>query len=379
MLLKYGARNFFCFKEGIEISLELGPQCPKAISRGNSVANLLCIKGANASGKTNALKILGFLNFFCCNSFSAKPDAKIAVDSFFNNDYPIDIYCEFIFNNVQYLYELSLTPKAIISEKLSRKVKRFVPIFERKENKLVFCIREFADLEEVKLRTNASIISSGFQYEVPCIEPMYTFFGSIILNVNLTGKVDFSGDYRSISKYYHENPDVFKTALTILKECDLGIFDIKIHSLEEEDGKEYYYPVFLHDTKAKNNWLLFQSQSLGTQTLFRTIPYYLFVITHGGILVMDEFDTDFHPHMLPRIVRYFDKEDINKKNAQMLFSTHNTDILEFMGKYRTVFVNKESSESYGYRLDEIPGDIIRNDRPLTPLYNLGKIGGVPRI
>ncbi|TOA04168.1 hypothetical protein CGK40_02880, partial [Vibrio parahaemolyticus] len=40
-------------------------------------------------------------------------------------------------------------------------------------------------------------------------------------------------------------------------------------------------------------------------------------------------------------------------------------------------VNKEDGESYGYRLDEIPGSMIRNDRPITPLYVSGKIGGVP--
>ena len=94
---------------------------------------------------------------------------------------------------------------------------------------------------------------------------------------------------------------------------------------------------------------------------------------------MDEFDTDFHPHMLKKIVSYFDDEKLNVHNAQMLFSTHNTNILEYLGKYRTVLINKESSESYGYRLDEIPGDIIRNDRPIAPVYNSGKIGGVPRL
>ncbi|KKK80146.1 hypothetical protein LCGC14_2826400, partial [marine sediment metagenome] len=147
----------------------------------------------------------------------------------------------------------------------------------------------------------------------------------------------------------------------------------------EADDVEYYFPVFEHDVRIKENKLTYHYQSLGTQTLFRSMPYYLYALSNGGVLVMDEFDTDFHPHMLKKIVSYFDDEKLNAKNAQMLFSTHNTDILEYMGKYRTVFVNKESSESYGYRLDEIPGDIIRNDRLIAPVYNSGKIGGVPRI
>jgi hypothetical protein len=42
-------------------------------------------------------------------------------------------------------------------------------------------------------------------------------------------------------------------------------------------------------------------------------------------------------------------------------------------------VNKENTESYCYRLDEIPSDILRNDRLISPAYNQGKIGGVPKI
>jgi len=379
MLLKYGARNFFCFKEGIEISLELGAKCPKSISRGNSVSNLICIKGANGSGKTNALKILSFLKSFCCDSFNSKPEDEISIDSFFFNDDPIDIFCEFIFNNTQYRYELSLTTKKVISEKLLRKVKRLSPVFVRESNKLVYCIKELSDLNNVKQRTNASLISSAHQYEIRGLFPIYQFFRSFTVNVASSGRIDFSLDYKEISKYYYDNPGIFKTAIEIIQECDLGISDIKIREFKDDDENIYYFPIFLHDTKSKRNFLIYQSQSLGTQTLFRTIPYYVYVLNYGGILVMDEFDTDFHPHMLSKIVSYFDNAEINVKNAQMLFSTHNTDILEYMGKYRTVFVNKELSESYGYRLDEIPGDIIRNDRLIAPVYNSGKIGGVPRI
>jgi AAA15 family ATPase/GTPase len=125
--------------------------------------------------------------------------------------------------------------------------------------------------------------------------------------------------------------------------------------------------------------LPYYAQSLGTKTLYNTIWYYIIALEAGGILVMDEFDIDFHPHMLQSFVNYFDDAKTNKQNAQMIFSTHNTDILKYMGKYRTVILNKEDSESYGYRLDEIPGDIIRNDRSIISVYNSGKIGGIPRI
>jgi AAA15 family ATPase/GTPase len=379
MLLKYGARNFFCFKEGIEISLELGPNCPESTSRGKSVSNLLCVKGANGSGKTNVLRILSFLNHFCCHSFNNKPEEMISVDSFFFNSKPIDIYCDFISNATQYHYELSLTAKKVISETLSRKVNRLSPVFERKTNKLIYCIKEFNELKKIKLRSNASLISSAHQYEVKRLLPVYKFFGLITANIGMHGPIEFSGDYRNISDYYRQNPKILKAAIALIKDVDLGITDIKIRSLKEENGQKYYFPIFVHDANVTNNTLTFHSQSLGTQILFRILPYHIYALMYGGVLVMDEFDTDFHPHILERLVSAFDSEQVNTKNAQMIFSTHNNGILEYMGKYRTVLTNKESSESYGYRLDEIPGDIIRNDRPLAPLYNSGKIGGVPRI
>ncbi len=379
MLLNFGARNFHCFKEGTEVSLELSANCPENISRGNKVSNLLCVKGKNSSGKTNLLKIMAFLKHFCCSSFSYKPDENISAYSFFLNDDPIDIFCDFLIDNVNYEYEVKFTKDSIINEKITRKVKRSSTIIERKGNDIVVCVDEFSDLKKYKYRKNVSLISTAIQYDSDSIKPLYTFFDSIITNINWAGKYDFSQDYEKISEHYHNHPEVLKAAIEVIKECDLGITDIVIRDLDNNEGEKVYFPIFHHDAEVENNCLTYHYQSLGTKTLYKTIPYYLFALHVGGILVMDEFDTDFHPHMLPKIISYFDNEHFNKKNAQMLFATHNTDVLEYMGKYRTVILEKESSECYAYRLDEISGDIIRNDRPLIPVYNSGKIGGVPKI
>ena len=67
MLIKFGAKNFFCFKEWAELSFE-------SAHKDENATSVLCVKGANASGKTNALKILSFLSHFCTDSFSEKPE-----------------------------------------------------------------------------------------------------------------------------------------------------------------------------------------------------------------------------------------------------------------------------------------------------------------
>lgn len=379
MLLKFGAKNFFSFKEGFELSLELGAKCPISISKGRPTSNLLCVKGTNASGKTNALKVLGFLSYFCCDSFNEKPEEEIEIASFFNNEDPTHLFCNFQIDDTIYIYELVLTEKGIISEKLQRKKKRLSPAFERKYNKIVYCTEDFSDLKNIKQRSNASIISTANQYEARSISQIYDFFNSITANVGAFGKIDIALDYRSISEFYNNHRDVLSEAIRIIKSADLGISNIEINVSKQESGADYYFPTFDHDAEVEQNWLTFHDESLGTQTLYKTLPYLIKILKSGGILVLDEFDTDLHPDILQLLISYFDNEDINVNNSQIIFSTHNTEILEFMGKYRTVIVNKDSSESFAYRLDEIPGDILRNDRLIVPIYKSGKIGGVPRL
>lgn len=379
MLLRYGAKNFYCFKEGMEISFELTSSCPNTISKGRSVSNLICVKGANGSGKTNALKVLSFLKDFCADSFNNKPDKDILIYSFFDNKDPIDLYCEFKIEGIEYIYELSLTREHIVSESLARKKKKITPIFKRKGNELIHVIKEFSELNKMKLRTNASIISTANQYDFSEMAPVYSFFSIILSNIDWSGRNDFPTDHQLISKYYCEHPTVLNFSTSIIKKCDLGISDISILSRKDENENNIYFPIFKHETDISPNTLTYFNQSSGTKELFSILPYYKLILDAGGVLIMDEFDINLHPHILPLLIRLFDDDESNPHHAQMIFSTHNDNILDYMKKYRIVLVNKEKSESYAYRLDEIPGDILRNDRPIGSIYNAGKIGGVPRI
>lgn len=108
VLLEFGLKNFFCFKEGISISFKLDSNCPSNISQGRNFTTILGIKGANGSGKTHALKGLAFLSDFCTDSFSNKPEDLITIDSFYDNAQPSELYAEFSINDITYLYESAL-------------------------------------------------------------------------------------------------------------------------------------------------------------------------------------------------------------------------------------------------------------------------------
>lgn len=375
MILKFGAKNFYSFKEGFEVDLTLN----KKNSEEKNFINVLAIKGANASGKTNVLKALDFIVSFVKNSFSnIKPDEKIIIYPYFKNDEPIEMFIVFSKDNVEYKYELSLTNDKVISERIYKKEKRWTKIIWRDLDK-IDSIFEFKEIKSIKLRSNVSFLSMALQYDIDSIKLLAELF-NISTNVTAFGRKEHLLDYNIVSKIYHENEKAFGFMKNILKNSDTGIYDVKIFvRVDEETNKTIYFPIFEYMINGEIRGLTYNEQSSGTKSLYsQLIDYYLSLVL-GEALVLDEFDINLHPDLLPMLVELFENEEINKNNAQLIFTTHHTEIINKLGKYRIVLVNKEDNESFLYRLDEIPGDLIRNDRPITPIYNSGKIGGKPKI
>ncbi len=381
MLIGFGGKNFYCFKEGVEVSLKLKKNCPKEISNGKKYTDLLCVKGNNASGKTSVLKIITFLAAFCQNSFNYKPEELIPLETFFHNEDQSEFYFEFISNGVEYRYEVVLTLKEVIKETIFRKVKRFKPVLTREYNEITHHIQEIKEIEVVKLRSNASIISTAHQYSIESelFKDIYTFTEKISSNVNMFGLSPTMSDFSTITRFYHDFPKVFKFAKKILMECDLGISNIEIKKKKDPEEGNIYYPVFTHKNLNTKKKLFYESQSSGTKSLYKQLWLYMIALDWGGILILDEFDINLHPHILPVLLRRFTEKKTNPNNAQLIFTTHQTEILDFLGKHKSIFVNKEDNESYSYKLDELSGNLVRNDRSLIPLYNSGKIGGVPNL
>lgn len=379
MLLKYGAKNFFCFKEYVEISFELNANCPESISGGESYTNIMCVKGANGSGKTNAMKILYTIGDIANRSFAYKPEENIPIEPFFDSKEPTEFYANFLIGDTEYRYELVATKNSIISEKIFRKAKRLSLVIERENNEFKTLTKDFKDLEIVRIRSNASFISTANQYEISSIKDIFLFFKSIHSNIFLYGLLKYEPNLSEISAIYHKNSYFFDFIKQIILKCDIGIDDIQIYETIDENDKKKYYPVFYHSNENEQKNLYFHTESNGTKALYLNLVWYADALMTGGILVMDEFDIHLHPHILPVLLDLFTDKEINKKNSQLIFTSHSSEIMEYMGRYRTVLINKEDNESYAYRLDEIPGDILRNDRPIAPVYNAGKIGGVPKV
>ncbi len=380
MLLKYGGHNFYCFKDEFEVDLRLNKNCPKGISQGKDYSNVMCIKGANAAGKTNALKAFSFLCNFVTNSFNNKPDKKIVVESYFSNTLPISLFSEFRINSEEYRYELTTTKTEVISEKLINLGKVSSILFSREGDDIIELDEDFEKLRSIpQIRSNASLISVANQHEIDCISDVHDFFYNSISNVKNNGFKDLLED--DVHRFYHDIPKALTFARDLLVKFDTGISDILIDTYTNSEDEEIFYPVFIFDIEGDKKSLRLQHQSSGTRRLYYLLGYCFLVINYAEnlpysrVFIADELDLHLHSKILPEITKLFEESE----NTQLIFTCQNDQILDDMGKYRTVLINKEENESYIYRLDELPSDLLRNGRPISPHYASGNIGGVPEI
>lgn len=148
MFTYIGFKNFFSFKEGAEVSFVLDKRVQETIPSYNGVSYIMGIKGANGSGKTNIIRAIGFVSKFIARSSNYSVEEKVKIDSFFDNSEPSEFSVEFILDGCNYSYDLILDKHKVHYEKLSRKIKREVVVFERKDDKVVECLKAISEIKK---------------------------------------------------------------------------------------------------------------------------------------------------------------------------------------------------------------------------------------
>ena len=108
-------------------------------------------------------------------------------------------------------------------------------------------------------------------------------------------------------------------------------------------------------------------------------------LTNGGVLVVDELGASMHPLLTKAIVSLFNSDEHNPNNAQLIFATHDTNLLSY-GNFRRDQIYFIEKDHYGasnlYALVEYKeegGKTIRKDRSFEKDYIHGRYGGIPFI
>lgn len=390
MIKRFGFKNYSSFKEGAEISFEFDGNTPESVSNGNLIGTVLGIKGANGSGKTNILKALAFLYCFATKRMKTKlenehgvEEVNLPLHSFFYNEEPSEFYIELINNGITYYYELDISKTGIKRELYVKEDNGKDVIFlERVGNEITNNTPDYEELKKVKLKEDQSLLSlpNDFNFHNNMIDlvNLYEEFSLIMFNVGAYGMKTDTDDSTADSRatFYKANPEALEFVKAVIMSGDEGICDININTMKMSSGEDIDYPVFIHLNEGRRIPLIHADESMGTKILFNNLSKYWLTLKNGGVLIFDEFDIHLHSMILPEVVGLFTNPNTNPKNAQLIITAHNTEIIDNLGRYRTILVNKDQNESYCYRLDSI--SMLRNDRPISPFYQKGKIGGIPK-
>lgn len=125
---------------------------------------------------------------------------------------------------------------------------------------------------------------------------------------------------------------------------------------------------------------LYHNESSGTQKLFDLAGIFLkaFNMANSGLVIIDEIDSHFHPSLLLKMLKFINDPTVNKGNTQLVFTSHDTNMLSpsIMRRDQFYFTEKRDNESTRlYSLADLKG--IRNDADFAKQYLAGYYGAIP--
>lgn len=313
------------------------------------------IYGANAAGKSNLIAALDFAQEFVVNS--AKQGQKgdvINVAPFLmdsgSTDKPSEFELIFVEDGVRYQYGFTVTRKRVESEwLLAFPNGRAQTWFEREAGDDDWNFGpNFKGQRKVwqeATRDNALFLSTAVQLNAEQLSPVFDWFRKRLRIVARYARI---GAGFSIDQCGAE-PKMRAQILEFLRVADLGINDIKVEkrkfdpSMLPDDlddptrdrvmkrfkDKEITDVQFVHRS-TNGNEVLFdpEDESGGTQKLFAMAGPLLDVLSNGYVLFVDELDTSLHPLLMRHVINLFHNPEINTKGAQLVFSTHDTSVLD---------------------------------------------------
>jgi len=135
---------------------------------------------------------------------------------------------------------------------------------------------------------------------------------------------------------------------------------------------------FTHVTNQGKAVFDIDDESNGTRILVFLAGPILSILANGQTLVIDELDTSLHTLLVRELVRLFHRPEVNKKGAQLIFTTHDTSLLDAPDLFRRdqiwLFEKDIDQASSLVALAEFSP---RKNEALGKGYLIGRYGGIP--
>lgn len=410
MLVEFTVGNFRSFKENVTFSMVAAKLTAKNKEiDANNVFNVdehlnlltsAAIYGANASGKSNLITALRFMRNLVINSSKeSQAEERIPVENFrlstTTEDEPSFFEIVFYLEHRRYRYGFTVNKERIVEEWLFYvPTSREARLFERD----LEGIRPTSTFKEARsgvaalTRDNALFLSVLAQFNGEVAQKIIGWFRNLTINSGLNDRS------RLFTIRSFEKSQEWDEIVKFVKGLDLGISDIEV----ERVPVPYRPPLigFEADTRTMTRTVvktlhpkyneegmpitgemfdLAQHESDGTRKLFSFAWPIVNTLKNGKILIVDELDARLHPLLTCAIINLFNSPATNPKHGQLIFTTHDTNLLsdKLFRRDQIWFTEKDRrGATHLYSLAEFK---VRNDASFEKDYINGRYGAIPFI
>ena len=394
MLLQFKVKNYKVFRDEAILDLtatqEKGHMDSLVEVNGNKILPLSEIHGANASGKTSLLEAIELM--FNIISHSNRFDVNL--------DLPYNPYLfefttkmentEFEFSiclgDFEYRYGFTMNNKKFDEEWLymrkfsSTTVASEKYIFERYENGVNFAnkylnYKKIWELfgNDTNLNTDKMLVLStiALKEEQGIFRNIFNFVNKSSFRVKTLFRLPnveiFSNDDKLFNK--------FNKIISKFDPCLLGI---NIEEVDKENNSVVIQGVHKNIDDNSKCFIPLEQESEGTIKIFSIMPLILKNLENGGIICIDELDTQLHPLLFKEIVNMYKDKTLNINNAQLIYTAHSTFMLssENLRRDQIYLVDKNNEgKSRLYSLSEFRN--LRIDADYAKKYLSGEFGAIP--
>lgn len=361
------------------------------------------IFGANASGKTNILRALAAIQWIIVSSAGRKEAQPIPPYEPFrlastHAERPVKFEIEFVVpTGARYRYEVSFVRHRIVEERLISFARRSrATVFERFADDTWETIkfggtfkggtRKFPFFDNTAYLSRAGNDASSPEF----IREIYRYFES--LRYIVAGS-------EMLSRVALSDPKMMRAVSELLCLADTGVDEVTIEENEAADDirlpesipDDFKEAILAQNRMVAKFWMKsgsgnsvpFESDDMshGTIRLFDLLPVIISALKDGSVLALDEIDAHFHSDLVKLVLQLFHDDEINTKGAQILFSTHDTNILDagYMRRDQIWLVSKDDGVSTLKCLSEYDKKYVRQDSPFEAFYRDGRLGALPRL
>ena len=401
MIYRLEIKNFYSIRDEKIIDLTVSKKVPDesgrfdAIHDGSEVRvpRIVAIFGPNASGKTNILRAITFLKWFVESSFHSGANLRLPFTKFATRksidsptrlsvtfDFPEDLDNPSESPTCPYKYTVSILREQhgdrVIEESMYFRpagVPKMSCIFDRNIEGKIRVSSQFVSEEEKStlekiLRSNASVIPTLLQLDSNFSSHLIRAMRAVFYSLEFSDIIDSESQ---VAARYASDKDMLQKLNKDVRRLDLGISNVTIRREHDNSIMSFEHLGLDHEINTSN-------ESNGTYKFVRIFPVLHHALNLGGVAIVDELDTSFHPTIHPEILRWFEDPNRNPYGAQLWMSCHSVSLLDELNKEEVLICEKARDGATDiYSLKDVKG--IGRDKSKMKKYLAGVYGGLPRI